>query len=83
MTPLWFNQIPGLAEKVQFAIAAVASGKIFREDIAYSWADGSEHFTNFILLPVKDETGRGAASPACRFIPAARQKCGSRNFSWS
>lgn len=54
----WFNQIPGLAENVKNSVEQAAKGVTFRADIAYSWSDGSEHFANFILIPIKDTHGR-------------------------
>jgi PAS domain S-box-containing protein len=56
-TPWWRNFAES-REKIKCAIPRVAQGARYREELRYSWADGSEHIVDFALYPIIDDAGR-------------------------
>jgi PAS domain S-box-containing protein len=49
---------PALMETIKAGSAKAAAGELFRAELPYYVADGSERMVDFILLPIKDEAGR-------------------------
>jgi PAS domain S-box-containing protein len=53
----WWLPSPALVETIKAASAQAASGELFRAELPYYIADGSERVVDFTLLPIKDESG--------------------------
>ncbi len=54
----WFAKAPDVRETVKQATLAAARDESFRKKIPYFWADGTEHFADMSIDPVRDESGR-------------------------
>ena len=54
----WFGNSTELQEMVKQATLAAAGGASFRKNIPYYWADGTEHFADMSIDPVRDDAGR-------------------------
>jgi PAS domain S-box-containing protein len=55
--PYW-NKSPELMQQIQQATAQAAAGQTYRAEMPYFVADGSQRMVDFILLPIKNESGR-------------------------
>jgi len=55
--PYW-NESPELMQQIQQATAQAAAGQTYRAEMPYFVADGSQRMVDFILLPIKNESGR-------------------------
>jgi two-component system cell cycle sensor histidine kinase/response regulator CckA len=53
----WWTHSPELQEQLREAIAKAASGEFVRFEANHLAADGSLHYADFSLKPVRDETG--------------------------
>lgn len=53
----WWNRSPGVREWVRRAVMQAASGKDFRGESRYFWADGSEHIMDLAFIPIRDAEG--------------------------
>jgi PAS domain S-box-containing protein len=54
----WWSPSPELMATIRAGTARAAAGEVFRAELPYYVADGSERMVDFILLPIKDESGR-------------------------
>jgi PAS domain S-box-containing protein len=54
----WWTHSPELQEKLRQAIKKVAQGEFVRFEATHIAKDGSLHFVDFSLKPVKDESGK-------------------------
>jgi PAS domain S-box-containing protein len=54
----WWNPSPELITTIKAASAKAAAGELFRAELPYFVADGSERMVDFALLPIKDEAGQ-------------------------
>jgi PAS domain S-box-containing protein len=54
----WWSPSPELMESIKAGSARAAGGELFRVEMPYFVADGSQRMVDFILLPIKDEAGR-------------------------
>jgi diguanylate cyclase (GGDEF)-like protein/PAS domain S-box-containing protein len=54
----WWNRSPEIMERVREACLEAADGKLWRQEIMYFWADGSEHVSDLTLAPVTDANGK-------------------------
>ena len=54
----WWSPSPRLMETIKTASATAAAGELFQVEMPYFVADGSERMVDFILMPIKDESGR-------------------------
>jgi PAS domain S-box-containing protein len=54
----WWSPSPDLMETIKEGSAKAAAGELFRAELPYFVADGSERMVDFILVPIKDESGR-------------------------
>jgi PAS domain S-box-containing protein len=54
----WWSPSPRLMETIKVASGAAAAGELFQVEMPYFVADGSERMVDFILMPIKDESGR-------------------------
>jgi PAS domain S-box-containing protein len=54
----WWSPSPELKETIRAGSARAAAGEVFRAELPYFIADGSQRVVDFILLPIKDESGR-------------------------
>jgi PAS domain S-box-containing protein len=54
----WWSPSPELARIIREGSARAAAGEIFRVEMPYFVADGSQRIVDFVLLPIKDEAGR-------------------------
>jgi PAS domain S-box-containing protein len=54
----WWNPSRALADIVRRGCEHAALGRLFRREMSYFVADGSERFVDLIIAPVTDETGR-------------------------
>jgi PAS domain-containing protein len=55
------------AERLRFATVQAASGFVFREELRYWVADGSERIVDFTMHPIRDQSG------------SVRRRCWSAN----
>jgi PAS domain S-box-containing protein len=53
----WWRGSEQMKAKIRFATAQAASGSIFREELRYWIADGSERFVDFAMHPIRDQSG--------------------------
>jgi PAS domain S-box-containing protein len=53
----WWRGSEDVKEKIRFATQQAASGQVFREDLRYWVADGSEHIVDFAMHPIRDRSG--------------------------
>src|SRR5581483_5749710 len=54
----WWTPAAALVEQIKTASAQAAAGQVFRAEMPYFVADGSERVVDIIILPIKDEAGR-------------------------
>jgi PAS domain S-box-containing protein len=54
----WWAPSPSLVEQIKKASAQAAAGEIFRAELPYFVADGSERMADVTIQPIRDETGR-------------------------
>ena len=54
----WWSPSAALVETIRAASAQAAAGQMFRAEMPYYVADGSERMVDLTILPIKDETGR-------------------------
>jgi PAS domain S-box-containing protein len=54
----WWSHSPELQEKVHQAVGKVARGEFIRFEATHLDKDGTVHYVDFSLKPVKDETGK-------------------------
>jgi PAS domain S-box-containing protein len=54
----WWNRSSEVQDWVRQAVMQAVSGKPFRGESRYFWADGSEHIVDFACMPIKDASGR-------------------------
>lgn len=54
----WWCPSPELMATIKRGTARAAAGELFRAELPYYVADGSERMVDFTLLPIKDEAGR-------------------------
>jgi PAS domain S-box-containing protein len=54
----WWSPSSELMEAIKAGTARAAAGELFRAELPYYVADGSERMVDFVLLPIKDESGR-------------------------
>ena len=55
-TPWWRGSEETKA-KIRAATRQAAAGSVFREELRYWWADGSERVVDFALHPIRDQAG--------------------------
>ena len=53
----WWNKSTQLVEQIKEATAQAAAGQIYRAELPYFVADGSQRITDFTLMPIRDEAG--------------------------
>jgi PAS domain S-box-containing protein len=53
----WWRNSPEVQTRLQHAFATVAAGGRFHAILPYVFVDGSEHWVDFAMSPVTDETG--------------------------
>jgi PAS domain S-box-containing protein len=54
----WWSPSSELMETIKAGSARAAAGELFRAELPYYVADGSQRVVDFVLLPIKDESGR-------------------------
>jgi len=54
----WWNRSPALMETIREASLQAAEGRMFRTEIHYFVADGSQRYTELTIAPVTGEDGR-------------------------
>lgn len=54
----WWTPAPALVEQIKRGSTHAAAGKIFRAEMPYFIADGSERVVDVTIQPIRDETGR-------------------------
>jgi len=54
----WWTHSPELQERVRQAVKKVAQGEFIRFEATHTAKDGTLHYIDFSLKPVKDETGK-------------------------
>jgi PAS domain S-box-containing protein len=54
----WWNKSAALMDQIKAAVAETATGQIFRAEMPYFVADGSQRMVSLLVLPIKDERGR-------------------------
>jgi PAS domain S-box-containing protein len=54
----WWTHSPELQEKIRLAVQQAAKGELVRLEAFHPAADGSRHYVDVSLKPVKDEAGR-------------------------
>jgi PAS domain S-box-containing protein len=53
----WWRGSEEVKAKIRSAIVDAASGKIFREELPYWLADGTQRVVDFAMLPIRDQAG--------------------------
>ena len=53
----WWRGSEEMKAKIRFAADQAASGSVFREELRYWVADGSERFVDFAMHPIRDQSG--------------------------
>jgi PAS domain S-box-containing protein len=53
----WWRGSEAMKERIRFAIEQAASGIVFREELQYWLADGSERCVDFAMHPIRDPSG--------------------------
>jgi PAS domain S-box-containing protein len=54
----WWTPSPDLVRRIQAASAQAAAGRVFRDEMPYFVADGSERVVDITILPILDEDDR-------------------------
>jgi PAS domain S-box-containing protein len=54
----WWCHSAELMQQIKFAVAHAAAGQIYRAELPYLVANGSERMVSLLVLPIKDDTGR-------------------------
>ncbi len=54
----WWNPSLALMEQIRLGTAHAATGQIFRAEMPFFIADGSQRMVSLLILPIKDEAGR-------------------------
>ncbi len=54
----WWSPSPELVRAIRAATARAAAGETFRLEMPYFVADGGQRAVDFVLLPIRDESGR-------------------------
>jgi PAS domain S-box-containing protein len=54
---LWWRGSEEMKARIRFATHQAASGDVFREELRYWVADGSERCVDFAIHPIRDQTG--------------------------
>jgi PAS domain S-box-containing protein len=53
----WWRGSEAMQARIRFATDQAASGRIFREELRYWLADGSERIVDFAMHPIRDQSG--------------------------
>jgi PAS domain S-box-containing protein len=53
----WWRNCQESQDKIRAATPQAAQGVPYRETLLYCWADGTEHFVDFALHPIRDPEG--------------------------
>jgi len=53
----WWRGSEEMKARIRFATEQAASGQVFREELRYWVADGSEHIIDFAMHPIHDRSG--------------------------
>jgi PAS domain S-box-containing protein len=54
----WWRGSEAMKARIRFATEQAAAGSVFREELRYWLADGSERAVDFAMHPIRDESGR-------------------------
>jgi len=70
----WWTHSPGLQERLRRSVEKVARGEFDRFEATHTAADGTLHYVDFSLKPVKDESGKVVFMiPEARDVTERRQ----------
>ena len=53
----WWRGSDEVKARIRFATDQAASGSVFREELRYWVADGSERIVDFAMHPIRDQSG--------------------------
>jgi PAS domain S-box-containing protein len=53
----WWRGSEEMKAKIRAATQQAAAGSVFREELRYWWADGSERVVDFAMHPIRDQAG--------------------------
>jgi PAS domain S-box-containing protein len=53
----WWRGSEGVKARIRAATEQAAAGMVFREELPYWWADGTEHVAEFAIHPIRDQDG--------------------------
>src|SRR5262249_15689502 len=53
----WWRGSEQMRAQIRFATGQAASGTVFREELRYWMADGSERIVDFAMHPIRDQSG--------------------------
>jgi PAS domain S-box-containing protein len=53
----WWRRSEEMKARIRFATDQAAAGRIFREELRYWVADGSERIVDFAMYPIRDQSG--------------------------
>ena len=56
----WWRGSEAMQARIRHATAQAAAGQVFREELRYWLADGSERITDFAMHPIRDRSGKVA-----------------------
>jgi PAS domain S-box-containing protein len=68
----WWRGSEQMKAKIRFATAQAASGSIFREELRYWIADGSERVVDFAMHPIRDQSGAVNRPPRSPLKPPSK-----------
>ncbi|MBV9106366.1 MAG: PAS domain S-box protein [Verrucomicrobia bacterium] len=54
----WWCYSAALMQQIKLAVTQAAAGQIYKAEMPYLVADGSQRTVSLLVLPIKDETGR-------------------------
>src|SRR5215831_15279980 len=54
----WWRGSEDVKARVRAATEQAAAGKVFREELSYWWADGTERMAELAIYPIRDQAGR-------------------------
>ena len=60
----WWRGSDEVKARIRFATHLAASGAVFREELRYWVADGSERIVDFAMHPIRDQSGARAVTVA-------------------
>jgi PAS domain S-box-containing protein len=74
----WWRGAPAMVDRVRAGVAQAAGGEVFRCELPYFGADGSEGFSDVAIAPLRGEDGRVACLSATGVDATERRRVEER-----